>query len=557
MIDQASQASLPAPPTHAALPAPENGKGGVLRTILVVLVVAAAVGGAAWKIHSNAATQTTTNTRMNAAGGGPTPVLITAVVQKTMPIYLTALGTVTPYYSVTVKSRVDGQLISVPVREGQAVKKGQLLAEIDPAPYEAALAQAQGQLVKDQANAKNADAEAARYTALLDAGVVSKESQQSQVSTAGQAAGSIAADNAAIKAAQVNVAYTKILSPIDGIVGLRQVDPGNIVHASDTTGLLLVTQLQPISVIFTLPEDQLPQVLELVRGGKTLTVEAYDRSETTHLATGTLLTLDNSIDPTTGTDKVKAVFPNKDGALFPNQFVNVRLILQQRPNALVVPAAAIQTGSTGSFVYLVKKGMPPAGLAGAGGGRRGGGGGRGAGGAGAGAGGAAPAAGASAGASAPAGAAGAGANRPKADPYYVIAQPVTVDVTEGTQVILASGLNAGDQVVIDGQEKLLNGSRVSPRTQDSTGSGGTKAAGSSTETGPGTAAFGPSGAGPSEPSSGKRGIETGSGVPAGGGHPGGGHHGQGGQGGSVPSPDGQPHEHHRPGSGSGQTGQQP
>jgi multidrug efflux system membrane fusion protein len=544
MIEQAQQASLPAPPTHAALPAPEDGKGGVVRTILVILVIAAVVGGVVWKIRSNSATQTTTNTRLNAAGDRPTPVLIAAVQQKTMPIYLTALGTVTPYYSVTIKTRVDGQLMTVAVREGQAVKKGQLLAEIDPRPYEAALAQAEGQLVKDQANAKNADAEAARYTALLEAGVVSKESQQSQVSTAGQAAGSIAADNAAIQAAKVNVVYTKITSPIDGIVGLRQVDPGNIVHASDATGLLLVTQLQPIAVIFTLPEDQLPEVLELVRGGKKLAVEAFDRSQTTHLADGVLLTLDNSIDPTTGTDKVKAVFPNKDGALFPNQFVNVRLILQQRPNALVIPAAAIQTGSQGTFVYLVKKGNPPAGLGGAAGtsGRKGGGGrGTGAGTTSGATAGAAPAAGSGA-----AGSAGRGGavGAPPADPHYVVTQPVQVDVTEGTQVILASGLNAGDQVVIDGSEKLLNGSKVSPRTQDATGGAAARSTSSTTE-GPGTAAFGPGGAGPSEPTTDKRGLETGSGIKTG---------GRRGPNASGAPQDGQPHQHHRP---PGQTGQQP
>ena len=343
-MNELGQQALPAPVQDSALP-PSDGKGSVIRKVLVVLVIAAAVGGAAWKIHDNTQTQTTTANRLNAAGDRPIPVTVVPVQQKTMPIYLTALGTVTAYNTVTIKTRVDGQLMSVPVREGQAVKQGQVLAEIDPKPYEAALAQAQGQLVKDQANAKNADAEAQRYTALLDAGVVSKESQQSQLSMSGQAAGSIASDEAAIQAAKVNVAYTRITSPIDGIVGLRQVDPGNIVHASDSTGLLLVTQLQPIAVIFTLPEDQLPEVLDLVRSGKKLDVEAYDRSETTHLASGTLLTLDNSIDPTTGTDKVKAVFPNKDGALFPNQFVNVRLILQQRQNAMVVPAAAIQTGS--------------------------------------------------------------------------------------------------------------------------------------------------------------------------------------------------------------------
>jgi multidrug efflux system membrane fusion protein len=537
-----SPAAPPTPQTHAA--PPEGGKGSVLRKILLVLFVAAAVGGAIWKIRSNTAAQATTNTRMADASNRPTPVLVAPVEQKTMPIYLSALGTVTAYYSVTIKTRVDGQLMSVPVREGQAVRKGQLLAEIDPAPYRAAVAQAEGQLAKDQATADYARVEAQRYKALFDAGVVSKDSAQTQESSAGQSAGAIQADKAAIEAAKVNLAYTRIVSPIDGIVGLRQVDPGNIVHASDATGLLLVTQLQPISVIFTLPEDQLPEVLELVRGGKTLVVNAYDRSESTQLGTGTLLTLDNQIDSTTGTDKVKAVFPNKDGALFPNQFVNVRLILQQRQNSIVVPASAIQTGSQGSFVFLLKQGTPPAGAAGARpGGRRGGGAGSGqaAGGAPATA---APGAAAGAAGSPAAGARGGrggGANGPA---YYVVAQPVQVDVTEGTQVILTSGVNPGDQVVIDGQERLLNGSKVTPHTQDSTSSGARGgAAAQSTDS---SGAFGPGGAGPSEPADNprKRGIETGSGVRPGGPR---------GQNAAGAQPDGQPHQHHRP----APAGQQP
>jgi len=308
------------------------------------------------------------------------------------------------------------------------------------------VAQAEGQLAKDQAAADYAKAEATRYTALFDAGVVSKDSQQVQNSSAGQSAGVLEADRAAIQAAKVNVAYTRITSPINGVVGLRQVDAGNIVHASDTTGLLVVTQLQPIGVIFTIPEDQLPTVMETMRGGHKLVAEAYDRSESTKLATGTLLTLDNEIDTTTGTVKAKAVFDNRDGALFPNQFVNVRLVLEERPNSLVMPAAAIQNGASGSFVYLLKKGAPPkqsgdddsTGGAGAGG------------------------KGAAKAAGGPAAAAGDPADAAPKQPYYVDVQNVVVDVTEGTQVILKSGLNAGDQVVVDGQEKLKKYSKVIP-----------------------------------------------------------------------------------------------
>ena len=447
--EQETSPALPVTEPRKTVPVPEEPKRRGFKKWIIALLVLLVVGAVVWKIRKNMADQNTQNQRMNMAGDRPVPVQVTTVQLRTMPIYLTELGTVTAYYTVTVKSRVDGQLINVFVREGEKVRKGQLLAEIDPAPFQAALAQAEGQLVKDQANAANMLAEAARYKALYQAGVVSRESQDTQVSNAGQAEGSIAADKAAIQAAKVNVGYTKITSPIDGVVGLRQVDPGNIVHASDTNGLLVVTQLQPISVIFTLPEDQLPQVLDLMRGGKKLTVDAYDRAGTTHLATGTVLTVDNQIDTTTGTVKVKAVFDNKDGALFPNQFVNIRLILQQRQNAIVIPAAAVQTGAEGTFVFVAKQGDPPAelqedtqphGVAGGGrvhpGTKRG----------------ATPQQGS--------GDAAGGQGGPH---YYVVAQPVKVDLTEGQLVILGSGLNAGDLVVVDGQEKLRNGSRVSPR----------------------------------------------------------------------------------------------
>jgi membrane fusion protein, multidrug efflux system len=415
---------------------PEEPSGSGWRKWVVVLVIAVVVGAAIWKIRNNSKEQDATAAQMAAATDVPTPVQVAAVQQKTMPIFLTELGTVTAYNTVTIKTRVDGQLMRVNVREGQTVKRGEMLVEIDPKPYEAALAQAQGQLVKDQATAENAKAEAARYTALLQAGVVSKESQQAQISTAGQAEGSLAADRAAIEAAKVNLGYTKILSPIDGVVGLRQVDAGNIVHAADTTGLIVVTQLQPISVIFTLPEDQLPQVLKLTRGGNRLAVEAYDRSETTHLASGSVLTVDNQIDTTTGMVKVKAVFPNDDGALFPNQFVNVRLILQEKRNAIVIAAAALQTGSQGNFVYLLKEGQPPVDpveLKNAGGGYP------------------------------------ANLDERNKSNYYVAAQPVKVELTEGTQVILSAGVKPGDQIVVDGQEKLKNGSRVIPRQASANG----------------------------------------------------------------------------------------
>ncbi len=426
--------AVPASEQQKALPTPEEPKGSSARKWIVMLVVLLAVGGAVWKIRANQAEQDALSAKMSASADRAIPVMVQPVLQRTMPIYLTALGTVTAYNTVTIKPRVDGQLLQVNVREGQAVRKGQLLLQIDPRPYEAAVAQAEGTLAKDQATAANAAAQATRYTALYQAGVVSKESQQSQISGAGQAQGSIAADEAAIQAAKVNLAYTRITSPIDGMVGLRQVDPGNIVHASDATGLLVITQLQPITVIFTLPEDQLPQVLGLTRNGKKLAVEAYDRSQTTHLASGSLLTVDNQIDTTTGTVKVKAVFDNKDGALFPNQFVNIRLILQDRLNAIVIPAAALQTGSQGSFVYVVSPGQAPADQRANGAGR----------------------------ASAPAKTEGPGKQNGPA--YFVEARQVKVDLTEGSQVILLDGVKVGEQIVVDGQEKLRDGSKVIPRT---------------------------------------------------------------------------------------------
>jgi multidrug efflux system membrane fusion protein len=440
------QYALSVPSTKKSSPEPDAAGGnGFLRKILVLLVILGAVGFSVWKIDKNATEQKSSGKKQAASGERAIPVTVSPVESKTMPIYLTALGTVTAYNTVTIKTRVDGQLISMNVREGQPVRKGQLLAQIDPAPYQAAVAQAEGQLVKDQAAAVNAKTEADRYTALFNAGVVSQASEQTQVSNAGQSAGAIQADKATIQAAKVNLAYTWIAAPIDGVVGLRQVDPGNIVHVADMAGLILVTQLQPISVIFTLPEEQLPQVQQTIRKGTNLAVEVYDRSDTTQLASGRLLTLDNQIDTATGTVKAKAIFDNKDHVLFPNQFVNVRLILQQKQDSLVIPSAAMQSGTQGNFVYVVKQGNLPKGD--------------------------------EAGSKSGSGKSkhkdkfeapsedDSGAEKAQKD--YVEVRPIVVDLTQGSQVIVSSGLAPGEQVVIDGQEKLKNGSKVSPKQSTS------------------------------------------------------------------------------------------
>jgi multidrug efflux system membrane fusion protein len=434
-------------PEHASEPGGRR-KGGRRRLIIVVVFILLVIAFILWRVHSNNAAAQQQAAQQAAAASRPTPVQVSPVQQETVPVFLTALGTVTAYNTVTLHTRVDGQLLQVNFREGQLVRKGQLLLQIDPRPYQAAVDQAVGTLAKDEANLNNMQAEAERYTALYQAGVVSKEQQQLQVSNQGQAAGSIKADQAAIEAAKVNLGYTHIYSPIDGEVGLRLVDPGNIVHASDSTGLVVINQIHPIAIIFTLPEDQLPQVQQAMRGGRKLVVEAYDRTDAHKIAAGTLLTIDNQIDTTTGTAKLKAVFDNSDGSLFANQFVNVRLILSQRPNSIVVPTAAIENGNQGDYVFVVNPGptppdklknipgQTPANVT------------------------------ASNTTTAPAAgtAAGKGRNgKPRAQ-YHADIVPVHVDFTIDTNSVLESGpLKPGQQVVVDGQEKLVDGGNVSPQ----------------------------------------------------------------------------------------------
>ena len=465
-------------PAHASSEAPR--KGSPLRMLLVVLLLLLATAFIVWRVRSNRSAAEAQANRAAAAANRPIPVQVVPVQQRTVPVFLTALGTVTAYNTVTLHSRVDGQLLQVNFREGQAVRKGQLLLQIDPRPYQAVVDQALGNLAKDEANQRNLQAEAQRYTALFEAGVVSKEQQQLQTSNSGQAAGTIKADQAAIEAARVNLGYTRIYSPLDGVVGLRLVDAGNIVKASDTTGLVVITQVHPIAVIFTLPEDQLPQVQAAMKSGSKLVVEAYDRSDAHKIAAGTLLTIDNQIDTTTGTAKLKAVFDNTDGSLFANQFVNVRLILRDRLNAIVVPTAAISSGTQGDYVFVVNPGPTPANKRknlpngasnppAAGGRSRNGGGSEESG----------TTAGDTSGEPGGAGSHGeggrddqggrSGRSRP---PFHVDTATVHVDFTIGTLSVLAEGaVHAGQQVVVDGQEKLVDGGNVNPQAARSIPSG--------------------------------------------------------------------------------------
>jgi multidrug efflux system membrane fusion protein len=283
------------------------------------------------------------------------PVVAAPVTTGSIDIYLSALGTVTPRNMVTVRSRVDGQLMEVAFREGQLVKAGDLLVQIDPRPFEVQLTQAQGQMAKDQALLKNAQLDLERYRTLLSQDSIAKQQVDTQESLVRQYEGTVKADQGAIDSAKLQLTYSRITAPIGGVVGLRQVDPGNVIHASDANGLVVITQVQPITVIFPIPEDNLPQVMRRIKSGAALPVEAWDRAQKVKLATGKLLTADNQIDTATGTVKLRAEFPNADGALFPNQFVNVRMLVETRTDATLVPSAAIQRGAPGTFVYAVNE----------------------------------------------------------------------------------------------------------------------------------------------------------------------------------------------------------
>jgi membrane fusion protein, multidrug efflux system len=378
------------------------------RAWLWILILAALAAGV-WYYRSRSTSQAQDNSTAAAKGrsgagqgGFVVPVVVATAQRGDLPVYFNGLGTVTAFNTVTVRSRVDGQLISVAFKEGEFVHEGDLLGEIDPRPFQVQLEQAQGQLAKDQAQRTDAEVNYDRFKLLFKEGVIPQQQLDTQAALVGQFDGAIRSDQGQIDNARLQLTYSRITAPISGRIGLRLVDAGNIVHATDTNGLLVITQLQPISVIFSLPQDQLPQVVAKLRAGAPLPVEAYDRDDTAKIATGKLATIDNQIDLTTGTYKLKSIFSNENNSLFPNQFVNVHLLVDTKRNLIIIPAAAIQRGPQGTYVYAVATGN------------------------------------------------------------IAKIHAVTISQVTGNDVGLSAGLSPGESVVIDGQDKLQDGSKINP-----------------------------------------------------------------------------------------------
>jgi multidrug efflux system membrane fusion protein len=379
--------------------APSRTRRWIWIVVIVLVVIAAAA--AAWFWFGRGADDSAKAGRGKGdASGRPVPVVASAARKGNINVYIDALGTVTPRNMVVVHTRVDGQLMTVAFQEGQDVKAGDLLAQIDPRPFEVMLAQANGQMAHDQAQLKDAELDLERYRTLLTQDSISKQQVDTQEALVRQYQGTVATDQGTIDNAKLQITYARITAPISGRVGLRQVDPGNMVHAADSNGLVVIAQVKPISVIYPIPEDNIPRVVKRTQTGQDVVVDAYDRGGKIKLATGRLLTLDNQIDTTTGTVKLKAEFPNQDGALFPNQFVNVRMAVETRQDTTLVPSAAIQRGAPGTFVFLVKPDQT------------------------------------------------------------VTVTPVKIGTVEGETTEVLSGVEPGNQVVVDGADKLREGSKI-------------------------------------------------------------------------------------------------
>ncbi|MGH8301699.1 MAG: MdtA/MuxA family multidrug efflux RND transporter periplasmic adaptor subunit [Steroidobacteraceae bacterium] len=335
-----------------AVPAQHSPQHARRRRILWLAGLAVLIALIVWVIHHRLASQAAPQGRF-AAMGGPLPVSVAKVATADVPVVIDALGTVTPLATVTVRPQVTGPIVKIAFTEGQRIQKGDLLAEIDPRPYQAALDQAQGQMARDQAGLAGARTDLVRYKQLLAQNSVAQQTYSDELAIVQQDEAGVEADKAAIETARLNLSYCRITSPVTGLVGLRQVDVGNLVQANQTTSIVTVTQMQPMSVLFTVPENDLAQVFERAKGSK-LTVQAWDRNMQHLIATGTLSSIDNQINTSTGTLQLRALFDNAHSELFPNEFVNVKLVLDTLQNQIVVPGAAVQNGPSSNFVYIVK-----------------------------------------------------------------------------------------------------------------------------------------------------------------------------------------------------------
>lgn len=368
------------------------------RALWVGALLLAAGGAAVYFLRGDDAQQRAGRRGFDASRA--TPVVAAAARSGDVNVYLNALGTITPLKTVTVRSRVDGELIRVLFGEGQIVKAGDLLAEIDPRPYQVQLTQVEGQLARDQALLANARIDLERYRALYAQDSIAKQQVDTQGALVQQYEGTVKTDQGLVDNGRLQLSYSRITAPISGRLGLRLVDQGNIVRASDANGLVVITQLQPITAVFTIPQDSLPEVLKRMRAKDRIPVEAFDREQKTKLADGMLLSVDNQIDPATGTVKLKAQFPNEDRGLFPNQFVNVRMLIDTRHDATIVPSAAVQRSALGTFVYVVK------------------------------------------------------------DDKTVALRKVDTGVAEGDNVTIGAGVAPGERVVVEGVDRLRDGAKV-------------------------------------------------------------------------------------------------